>query len=109
VTNDQRTRHLDRALRADVADAVDSARRWLLPPSQWAGVGAAVADLAAAVRAGDEEAVRSRVDQLELCGPVRARGMEEEPVVPAPPALHPVLNAMMHEIDEEPPAFCDED
>lgn len=63
-----------------------------------------VAGLDAAVQARDPDAVRARVYELEICGPVRATGIHEDPKVPAPETVRPVLNALVRalEEDEEP-------
>jgi hypothetical protein len=63
-----------------------------------------LAGLDAALRAGDPDRVQARVCELEMCGPVRATGIHEDPNVPAPETIRPVLNALVRalEEDEEP-------
>jgi hypothetical protein len=76
---------VDEELREDALDVLRDALTWRLEPARWAVVAQRVDALAVAVAAGDAEAVRAAVDDLERAGPVRAGGVGEPPVeVPSP-------------------------
>ena len=101
MTNDQQGLALDPALREEALDVLRDALRWRLTARRWTGVEEVVAGLAAALRAGDVGVLRRRVHELELSGPVRATGIDEDPVVEPPDAVRPVLNALVRALEED--------
>jgi len=103
VTSEKQDLSLDDELREDALDVLRDAVRWRLTARRWVGVAEVVAGLEAAVRAGDTDAVRARVYELELSGPVRATGIHEDPVGPAPETIRPVLNSLVRELEQDEP------
>lgn len=103
MTSEKQVLSLDPALREDALDVVRDAVRWRLTARRWAGVAEVVAGLDAAMRAGDADAVWARVYELELAGPVRATGIHEDPVIPAPDPVRPVLDALVRALEEDEP------
>ncbi len=93
---------LDDEVRADALDVLTDALQWRLTEARWAAFRTAVGTLAAALRAGDGEAVRAAVAELELLGPVRATPIGREPVVPAPEPVREEINELVHALDDDP-------
>ncbi|TCK22266.1 CATRA system-associated protein [Pseudonocardia endophytica] len=75
---------LDEDLRADAIDVLKDAASWSLGGPRWGAVAGALSTMGDAARAGDVDAFRRAVYALELAGPVRAVGADEQPVVTAP-------------------------
>jgi len=89
----------DKELREDAVDVLRDALAWRLEPARWAVVAAAVDALTGALQAGDVDAVRAAVYELELAGPVRAGGFGETPVVEAPVPVREEINELIHALD----------
>lgn len=101
MTKAENTLPLDDDLRDDALGALHDVPYWRLTPRRWRAVAEAVDGLAAAVRDGDPVAVRVRTERLAACGPVRATGIDEEPTVPAPDTIRPVLNTLVRALAED--------
>ena len=99
---DGRAPVLDDQVRADALDVLTDALQWRLGEARWAAIDAAVAELAAAVRAGDVEAAVAAVAELELLGPVRAVPIGRDPIVPAPEPVREEINELVLALDVEP-------
>lgn len=93
---------LDDDVRADALDVLVDTLQWRLTEPRWVAIRAAVDALAAAVRAGDVEAVRAAVADLELLGPVRATPIGHEPLVPAPDPVRDEINELVRAMDDDP-------
>jgi hypothetical protein len=94
---------LDDELRADARDVLTDALQWRLTAARWTAISGLVDKLAAAVRSGDVEAVRTAVADLELLGPVRATPVGAVPVVPAPERVREEINELVPELDDPEP------
>ena len=103
MTNEQRYRQLEADLREDVLDVLQDAATWRLTRGRWLAVADAVAALEVALRDGDGDgdAVRDLVLELELAGPMRATGIEADPVVSAPETIRPVLVDLVDALAED--------
>ena len=100
VTGD--THALDDEVRSDALDVLTDALQWRMTEPRWAAIRAAVDALATAVRAGDVEAARPAVADLELLGPVRATPIGHEPLVPAPDPVRDEINELVRAMDDDP-------
>jgi hypothetical protein len=89
---------LHQELREDALDVLRGALRWRLEPARWAGVEAAVDALAAASRNRDVDAIGTAVHELELAGPVRARGVEDTPI-DVPEGVREEINELIYTLD----------
>jgi hypothetical protein len=90
---------LDQDLREDALDVLNDALAWRLVPARWAIVARYVDRLANALQAGDPEAVRAAVAELELAGPVRAARVGDTPLVEAPEPVREEINELIHTLD----------
>ena len=95
------THALDDEVRTDALDVLTDALQWRLTAARWVAIRTAVDALAAAVRAGDTEAVRTAVADLELLGPVRAVPIGREPVVPPPDPVRDEINELVGVLDDD--------
>ncbi len=95
---------LDGPLREDALDVLRDAFGGQLTELRWNAVAEAEAALAAALRAGDRDAARAAVDDLELTGAVRATraGGPNPRAVPVPEPLNDVVNELIQTIDGPP-------
>jgi CATRA-Associated Small Protein len=90
-------------LEDDAADVLSDALEWTLTPARWQGVQDVVARLEAALAAGDRDALRAAVCDLELLGPVRgasARSAPQREPGPTPGPLRERINELIHQINE---------
>lgn len=101
MRNEQPHRPLDARLREDALDVLRDAMEWRLTARRWITVADALARLDAALLAGDPDAVRERVYELELSGPVRATGIQEDPTVDPPEPVRPRLNALVRAFEQD--------
>lgn len=90
---------IDDELRSDALDVLGDALRWRMTAARWEGIGGAVAELTAALRAGDVEAVRRAVTELELLGPVRATVMGDTPTTPVPEPVREEIDVLVRTLD----------
>src|SRR5215218_4313833 len=90
---------MDEELRQDALDVLADALEWQLQPARWRFVEEALNALKAARRAGDVEAIRAAIYQLELAGPVRAIGVGDTPLVDAPKDVREEINELIHTLD----------
>jgi hypothetical protein len=78
-------------IREDALTIVRNALKWEVPPQRWTEIAAVLADLEAALDAGDLDAVAKATIQLELAAPVRITKIKA-PVQPPPPPVRERLN-----------------
>ena len=86
MVNEHPAPPLDATLRADALDVLQDVVRWRLTAARWATVCGALDAMRVAYDAGDVDALREAVYDLELAGPVRANSLAGEEVgePPAP-------------------------
>lgn len=71
----------------DVMIPLGGLREWELTEDGWRTAAARVADIAAAVRAGDQSALISAAAALAMLSPLRATRIGTEPTIPPTPTV----------------------
>jgi hypothetical protein len=94
---------LDEETRTDALDVLRDALQWRLTEARWSAVGPVVGTLAAAVRDGRTDDVRSATADLELLGPVRARSLGDQSTGPAPEPVREEINELVDTLDGRVP------
>ena len=94
---------LDATLRADALDVLQDVLQWRLTATRWATVRVALDAMRAAYDAGDVDALREAVYDLELAGPVRANSLAGEEVGEPPAPVYDVANRLQHDLSGEGP------
>jgi hypothetical protein len=89
----------DAALREDALDVLHCALEWRLDAGRWTAVSAAVEALASGLQAGEVEAVRASMNELELAGPVRAVAVGDVATVEPPEPVREEINELIHTLD----------
>jgi hypothetical protein len=92
---------LDPEVRADAVDVLRDLVEWRLAPQRWARIEESVDALEAALAAGDVDALRDAVADLELAGPVRATRIGSVSPTCAPPLLLERANHLVHALTTE--------
>jgi hypothetical protein len=90
----------DGQLIEDAVDVLRDASRWRLVPERWRPVQAAVETLFESLAAGNVEAFRSAVYELEAAGPVRALGFGEIAPVAVPADLADQVVELIYSLDD---------
>jgi len=98
VVNEHPTFPLDASLLADALDVLQNVVQWRLTATRWATVCSALDAMRAAYDAGDVDAVRKAVFDLELAGPVRANSLAGEEVGEPPAPVYDVANRLQHDL-----------
>jgi hypothetical protein len=89
---------LDEEARADALDVLADLLRWQLVPKRWERVERIVDSAAQAVVAGDADALRDAIGELELAGPVRVTRIGATPLVPPPERVRDRANHLVHSL-----------
>lgn len=105
VVNEHPTSRLDASLLADAFDVLQDVVRWRLTAARWATVCSALDAMRAAYDAGDVDALREAVYDLELAGPVRANSLAGDEVGEPPAPVYDVANRLQYDLsgEEAPP------
>jgi hypothetical protein len=101
VVNEHPTFLLDTNLRADALDVLQDVVQWRLTAARWATVRGALDAMRAAYDAGDADALREAVYDLELAGPVRANSLGGEEIGEPPAPVYDVANSLRHDLSGE--------
>lgn len=101
MANQHPTTPPDANLRADALDVLADVVQWRLTSTRWATVRGALDAMRAAYDAGDVDALREAVCDLELAGPVRANSLVGEEVGEPPPPVYEVANTLRHDLSGE--------
>jgi hypothetical protein len=72
--------------------------QWQLVPKRWERVEQIVDSAAQAVAAGDVDALRDAIGELELAGPVRVTRIGATPLVPPPDQVRDRANHLVHSL-----------
>ena len=92
---------LDANLRSDALDVLKDVVQWRLTATRWATVRGALDAMRAAYGAGDADALREAVYDLELAGPVRANSLAGEEIGEPPAPVYDVANSLRHDLSGE--------
>ena len=103
VVNEHRYYLFDPELRADALDVLQDLSQWRMTEPRWATVRSALHAMRAAYDAGDVEALRSAVYDLELAGPVRANSIGGAEIGGPPEPVYDVSNGLVHDLSGTPP------
>lgn len=101
VVNEHPAPLLDANLRADALDVLQDVVQWRLTAKRWATVRGALDAIRAAYDAGDVDALREAVYDLELAGPVRANSLVGEEIGEPPAPVYDVTNSLQHDLSRE--------
>jgi CATRA-Associated Small Protein len=72
---------------------------WRLAGDRWHIVDQAVRSLAAALAAGEPDAFREVLYDLELAGPIRVVRIEDAEILPPPPPVRERINQLVHTLE----------
>jgi hypothetical protein len=94
VVNDPKP-PFDSDLRDDALDVLGDSVRWRLTAARWATVDSALDGMRIALSTADVDGFRAAVYAVELAGPVRARPVDNEPIVGIPATSHDVVDELI--------------
>jgi hypothetical protein len=98
VVNEHPASLVDAKLRADALDVLQDVIQWRLTATRWATVRGALDAMRAAYDAGEVDALREAVYDLELAGPVRANSLAGDEVGEPPAPVYDVANRLQHDL-----------
>lgn len=109
MVNEHRSSPLDEDLRAEAHDVLQDVEHWRLTGPRWATVRGVLDAMRAAYDAGDAEALRAAVYDLELSGPVRANSLNGPEVGGPPELVYDRANHLVHDLSGDEAARPPED
>jgi hypothetical protein len=101
VANEHPTFLLDANLRADALDVLQDVLQWRLTVTRWATVRGTLNTMRVAYDAGDVDALREAVYDLELAGPVRANSLAGKEIGEPPALVYDITNSLQHDLSGE--------
>jgi hypothetical protein len=95
--------------RAEALDVLSDVRQWQLAGPRWQAIEQILDAMAAALEAGDVEALTAATADLELAGPLRIVRIAATPVTPPPVPIRDRLNRLVFVLGGTAVADRDED